>query len=133
MYRDWPASFSNQTPLEGLRELLQAIDAAGIPRAIISDNPSVSKLEAMGVAEGWAAVVDCSALGALKPLPDGLQAASDHMKIAPEHLVHIGDRDKTDGEMARKLGAGFLLRGKSWNSMQELAEELGLDLPRHSS
>ncbi|MEE2752186.1 MAG: HAD family hydrolase [Myxococcota bacterium] len=133
MYENWPASFSNQTPLPGLADLLEAIDAAGIPRAIISDNPSLAKLKAMGIAEGWAAIVDCSALGALKPLPDGLQAASEHMNIAPDRLVHIGDRDNTDGEMARALGAGFLLRGTAWNSLKELTAELGLALPRHSS
>jgi len=133
IYRDWPATFSAKTPLKDVLKLIQAIDAAGIPRAIISDLPSHSKLKGMGLSEGWAAVVDCSSLGALKPLSDGLQVASERMNIPPNRLVHIGDREDTDGAMARKLGAGFLLRGKSWNSVSELASELGLDLPGHSS
>ncbi len=133
IYKDWPATFSEKTPLKELPQLLQAIDTAGIPRAIISDLPSHSKLERMGLSEGWAAVVDCSSLGALKPLSDGLQAASDLMNIPANRLVHIGDREDTDGAMARKLGAGFLMRGKIWNSVSDLAVELGLDLPRHSS
>jgi len=87
----------------------------------------------MGIQQGWTTIVDCSALGALKPLPDGLKAASNAMSIPPEKLVHIGDRQDTDGLMAGALGAGFLLRGQSWNSIAELAMELGLDLSTHSS
>jgi putative hydrolase of the HAD superfamily len=122
----WLGSFHEGTPLAGIGEVLDALDAKGTPRAVVSDHPGKTKLEAMGLGQGWAAIVDCSALGALKPLPDGLVAAAAAMSVSPADILHIGDRDDTDGDMARTAGASLLLRGRDWNTASDLLAALGL-------
>jgi FMN phosphatase YigB (HAD superfamily) len=122
----WLGSFHEGTPLPGMKEVLDALDAQGIPRAVVSDLPGHAKLHAMGLDRGWATLVDCSALGALKPLPDGLVAAATAMDVSPADILHIGDRDDTDGGMTRAAGASILLRGRDWNSASDLMAALGL-------
>jgi FMN phosphatase YigB (HAD superfamily) len=122
----WPGSFHKGTLLAGMAEVLAALDAQGIPRAVVSDHPGEAKLHAMGLEGGWAAIVDCSSLGALKPLPDGLVAAATAMNVSPADILHIGDRNDTDGAMARAAGASLLLRGRDWNSASDLMAALGL-------
>ena len=122
----WLGSFHEGTPLRGMKEVLEALDAQGTPRAVVSDLPGEAKLQAMGMDQGWVAIVDCSALGALKPLPDGLVAAATAMDVSPADILHIGDRDDTDGAMARAAGAALLLRGRDWVSASDLLAALGL-------
>lgn len=120
----WPAGFSKRTPWPGMAKVLAAIDAQGLPRAIVSDYASDLKLEKMGLSEGWSFVADCERLGALKPLPDGLLAASEAMSVPPEQLLHIGDRPELDGEMARAAGAHVLILGRDFKHMRQLPEIL---------
>ena len=122
----WLGSFHEGTPLPGMSDVLDALDAQGIPRAVVSDHPSETKLQAMGLDQGWATLVDCSALGALKPLPDGLVAAATAMNVSPADILHIGDRDDTDGGMTRAAGASLLLRGREWTTASDLLAALGL-------
>ncbi len=116
----WPATFRPEHRLPGVGAVMDALDAAGVPRAAVSDYPPAAKLAALGLGEGWAAAVDCSALGALKPLPDGLLAAAAAMGVAPEQVVHVGDREDTDGEMAARAGAVALIRGRDYRDAAEL-------------
>ncbi len=122
----WVDSFHEGTPLPGIWKVLDALDVKGIPRAVVSDHPGESKLRAMGLYQGWATLIDCSALGALKPLPDGLVAAAAAMDVSPADILHIGDRDDTDGGMTRASGASLLLRGRDWMSASDLMATLGL-------
>jgi len=122
----WPQSFHPGTPFPGVREVLDALDEQGLPRAIVSDHPGQAKLEAMNLAAGWCAVVDCSSLGALKPLPDGLNVAAEALGVPPADIVHVGDRDDCDGGMARAAGAQLLLRGVDWSHWSDLSTALGL-------
>ncbi len=87
---------------------LQMLDRLGIPRAIASDHDPSRKLGAMNLSEGWAYLGDATAVGALKPLPDILEHAVEHMGCHTVELVHVGDREDTDGESARNAGAVFL-------------------------
>ena len=135
VWEGYPESFRPGDLLEGFPALFEAIDARGWPRAIVSDHPSLRKLERMEIETGWQAIVDCSGMGALKPLPDGLLVAAEAMDTAPEDVVLIGDRQSTDGGMAEAAGARFLLRGRDWHKPADLWEPLGLapaDLPQYS-
>ncbi len=123
----WPERFGPRTPYPGVPGLLAALDRAGVPRVVISDYPGRAKLEAMGLG-GWAAVIDCSALGALKPLPDGLLAAAGLLGLPPEAVVHVGDRIDTDGGMAEAAGALALIRGRDYPDVAAL-ERLLLGAP----
>lgn len=114
--RAWPRLFRGATVPAHVLALIDAIDAAGLPRALVSDHPALDKLEALGVG-GWAAVVDCTALGALKPLPDGIHAAAAQLGFPAGQILHVGDRWDTDGLAAAAAGCAFLhvdLLGDAW-------------------
>lgn len=103
----WPRLFGGAAPPDAVRALIAACDEAGVPRAVVSDHAALSKLEAMGLG-GWSAVIDCSALGAYKPLPDGLWTAAAQLGVPVSALTHIGDRWDTDGRAAAAAGCAFI-------------------------
>lgn len=113
----WPATFHDAQPPAAVAALLAAARTAGLPTAVFSDHPALEKLRQMG-AEGWDAVVDGHALGALKPLPDGLHAVAAQLGQPVHRMLFVGDREDTDGRAAAASGAGFL-------SVTDLARLLG--------
>lgn len=104
----WSRGLSPSAVPTAIRQSLQLLDRLGIPRGIVSDHPSQDKLRALGLDQGWACVVDASALGALKPDPRCLQEAAARMGCAPSEVLHVGDREDTDGGSASRAGARFL-------------------------
>ena len=103
----WPQLFAGAAVPGPVAAMLRACDAAGLPRVVVSDHPPLDKLAAMGLT-GWSAATSCRALGALKPLPDGLLATAAQLGIPPSALLHIGDRWETDGLAAAAAGCPFL-------------------------
>lgn len=121
----FPATLGPHNRRRGLLDFLAALDREGIPRGVLSDYPAERKLHNMDLASGWACQVACEDLGALKPLPDGLEAAAEAMGVAPDRVLHIGDRDDTDGDMARAAGARCLILGKDFKRFAQLTKALG--------
>jgi FMN phosphatase YigB (HAD superfamily) len=119
-----PATLGPHSRMRGLVSALEALDREGIPRAVLSDYPAERKLHNMDLSEGWAALICCEDLGALKPLPDGLKAAAEAMGLPPDRVLHIGDREDTDGEMARAAGAPCLILGRDFTRWSELERAL---------
>jgi phosphoglycolate phosphatase/putative hydrolase of the HAD superfamily len=74
---------------------------------VVSDQPALDKLDALGL-RGWAAVVDCTRLGALKPHPDGLRAALCALGCTASRALFVGDRWDSDGRAAALAGCAFL-------------------------
>ena len=106
--RTWiPALRSAHVP-PAVQAALTLLDARGVPRAVASDHPAWGKLRALGLAEGWQAVLDGETVGALKPAPELILAAAQALGVAPAHLLHVGDRTDTDGAAAEAAGARFL-------------------------
>lgn len=103
----WPALYRHAPVPPGVGALLAEVRRRGLPVAIVSDYPGLAKLEAMGLEA--ARVIDCRALGGLKPFPDGLLAAAAQLGVRPDHLLHVGDRPDTDGRAAAACGARFAL------------------------
>jgi len=124
IFEAYPATFRETDLLPGLLDLFAQLDAAGIPRAIVSDHPAQAKLAGLGQSEGWACIVDCSAMGALKPLPDGLEHAAKAMAIPLSAVLLIGDRQDSDGEMAVNAGAHALIRSQDWKNGSDLSEQV---------
>lgn len=108
--RRWAALYRHAAPPPGLARLMAEARARGMPIAIVSDYPALDKLEAMALPAGQGVdlVIDCRALGALKPAPDGLLAAAALLGHRPGALLHVGDRWETDGLAAAAAGARFL-------------------------
>lgn len=119
VYGAWVSSFSPSVVRPGVRALLDALDRAGVPRVVVSDHPAERKLQGMGLG-GWAAVVDAEAVGAFKPLPDALEAAARALTLPPSAIVHIGDREDTDGGMAQAAGATSLILGRDFTRFEQL-------------
>lgn len=116
----WPATFSPKTAYKGLGDLFATIDAAGVPRGIVSDYPAERKLSNMGLDEGWAVQISCESVGAYKPDGLGLEAAAEALGVPVTRILHIGDREDTDGRMAESLGAPCLILGLHFDDMKQL-------------
>lgn len=81
----------------------------GIKLVLLSDYGfAKEKLQALGLSPtlfDW--VISAPELGGLKPAPELMRIITERMGFAPQECLVIGDRDDTDGEMARRTGAQF--------------------------
>lgn len=98
-------------PRSDARQALERAQLSGLKVGVISDYAVDDKLRALGLDEvPWAARVAADAVGALKPHPRAWQVAAEAMGVAPEEIVHVGDREDTDLHGAEVAGArGVLL------------------------
>ena len=101
------ALFNPQSVPGPVRRLLEDCAQRGLPVAVVSDHPSLTRVGRLGL-EPPTAIVDCTALGALKPLPDGLLTACAQLGYAPAEVLHVGDRWDTDAPAAWAAGCRFL-------------------------
>ena len=81
----------------------------GIQLVLLSDYGfAKEKLQALGLSPAlfdW--VISAPELGGLKPAPELMHIISERIGVAPQECLVIGDRDDTDGEMARRTNAQF--------------------------
>ena len=81
----------------------------GVKMVVLSDYDfAQEKLQALGINPqlfDW--VVSAPELGGLKPAAELLQLVAQQMSVAAEQCLVIGDRQDTDGDMARATGAAF--------------------------
>lgn len=78
--------------------------------ALVSDYPARRKLEALGCAELFHAIVANGEEGGprwLKPHPDGMLRAAELLGVSPDRCMVVGDRPDADGEAARRAGMAF--------------------------
>lgn len=90
-------------------EWLSTIGQRGIPQVALSDFPSEHKLAALGLLTPFHSVRACAAVGHWKPSPEALWAVEAEHQVKPKQHLHLGDRDDTDGEVARRAGCHFML------------------------
>ena len=90
---------------------IQQCRSRGIKLVVLSDyDHAEDKLQALGLSPtlfDW--VVSAPALGGLKPAPQLLHQVAQQMGLPVEKCLVIGDREDTDGAMARATGAQFQL------------------------
>lgn len=81
-----------------------------IPMAVYSDYAFVpEKLRVLGIdAEQFALLVDSPTLGVRKPSREAALQLLAMLHAEPATTLFVGDRDDTDGETARLVGARFL-------------------------
>jgi FMN phosphatase YigB (HAD superfamily) len=81
-----------------------------IPMAVYSDYAFVpEKLRVLGIdAEQFALLVDSPTLGVRKPSREAVLQLLAMLHAEPATTLFVGDRDDTDGETARLVGARFL-------------------------
>lgn len=94
---------------EWVLPFVQDYQHKGIKMVVLSDYGFVNeKLQALGLEPSlfdW--VVSAPELGGLKPAAELMHHVADRMGVAVEDCLVIGDREDTDGEMARRSGAQF--------------------------
>ena len=90
---------------------IQQCRSQGIKLVVLSDyGHAEDKLQALGLSPtlfDW--VVSAPELGGLKPSPQLLHQVAQQMGVPVEKCLVIGDREDTDGAMARATGAQFQL------------------------
>ena len=81
----------------------------GVKMVVLSDYEyAEEKLRVLGLnPELFDWVASAPLLGGLKPAPELMHIITERMSVAPQDCLVIGDRDDTDGEMARRTGAQF--------------------------
>lgn len=97
-----------------LPPLLVRLAARGVKLGAVSDRRIDDKLTALGlhgaqVGAFIQARICADDTGLLKPDVRMLQRAADVLGVHVRDVVHIGDRDPLDGDMARAAGARFIL------------------------
>ena len=100
----------------GVINTLESLREKGFKVVALSDHYSDAKLHALGVFHLFDAVYAAEETGHLKPHPKGFMALCESENIQPEQLLHIGDRDETDGHGARNIGAQALILEKDFPS-----------------
>lgn len=105
--RHYAATVGTQAPLfEGARESLEILEAAGIPRAVVTNKPrffTLKLLERLGVASRFQAIVAGDDGLPKKPAPDMLHAAIRQLGAEVATTVMLGDSDH-DIASARNAG-----------------------------
>ena len=97
MYRRamYDASVRGLVPLKpGVRELLDALDAHGVAKAVVTSNDRflVEKyLQGSGILHRFGAVVCGDMIARSKPEPDIYLAAAEALKAEPEHCLVLED------------------------------------------
>ena len=88
---------------------VQDCQQQGIKMVVLSDYGfAKEKLQALGLEPSlfdW--VLSAPELGGLKPAAELMHHVAERMGVAVEDCLVIGDREDTDGEMARRSGAQF--------------------------
>ena len=68
------------------------------------------KIQALGLDESlfdW--VISAPELGGLKPAPELMARVAATMGVLPQQCLLVGDREDTDGELAKSVNAPFYL------------------------
>lgn len=90
-------------------QLLDVVAAAGLPQVALSDLEPGTKLATLGLADRFVATYACEALGWWKPSPLPFRHVQAVHGVRPDEHLHVGDREDTDGEGARRAGCRFHL------------------------
>jgi HAD superfamily hydrolase (TIGR01549 family) len=98
-------------PVEWLEPFVSQCKTLGVRIVVLSDyGHTKEKIQALGLDDtmfDW--VVSAPELGGLKPARQLLEKVAAKMGILPNQCLVIGDREDTDGELAKSVNAPFYL------------------------
>jgi putative hydrolase of the HAD superfamily len=85
---------------------LEALASRGVPMAILSnwDSRLPALLRELGIRHHFGPILVSALEGYEKPDPRIFRLAADRAGVAPEEMLHVGDRDREDLEGARSAG-----------------------------
>jgi putative hydrolase of the HAD superfamily len=107
IYRLFASKLSSRFLFDGVREFIGMLKANDVKIGIISDFPVDEKLFRLGLYfEPFRAIINSEDVGALKPAIEPFLKAQEILKVEPQYILHIGDRENSDVIGAKR--AGFL-------------------------
>jgi HAD superfamily hydrolase (TIGR01549 family) len=90
---------------------IQQCKSLGIRLVVLSDyTHTKEKIQALGLDDSlfdW--IISAPELGGLKPAPELMRHVAAQMGVLPNQCLIIGDREDTDGELAKLVNAPFYL------------------------
>lgn len=104
IYRGWEPHFKNIKLFPHVQETLAAIRAAGFRQGLLSDFPPEQKLEYLGLAGQWDAVLCSERTGRLKPDPLPFQRLAEALDLPPERILYVGNSFRYDMYGAKRAG-----------------------------
>jgi putative hydrolase of the HAD superfamily len=104
IYRGWESHFKRIALFPRVRETLAALRHAGFRLALLSDFPPEQKLENLGLADCWDAVLCSERSGALKPHPLPFRDLAEALRLPPEKILYTGNSYRYDVLGAHRAG-----------------------------
>ena len=104
VYRGFEPHFLKVRLFPHVKETLDAFSAASLKLGILSDFPPKAKLENMGIAHYWDAILCSEETGALKPAIRPFSALAEALKCPPEQILYVGNSLRYDVAGAKKAG-----------------------------
>ena len=122
---DWhSAAVGDVGAQPGLIALLEAIDKSGKRQVVVTDYETEGKLDALKLPITFERIFEGEVLGAIKPSPELFKVILEELQVTPRALLHIGDRDESDGVAARGAGCQVLILGKDFEDFDSLHKHL---------
>lgn len=131
-YRDIEELFSGIKPFRGLSAALDALSAAGLRLALLSDLPPARKLELMGLGGRFEVALCSEDSGFLKPAPEPFAMLASALGLAKPRILYVGNSPRIDlaGAKAAGMSAAIVSRRKvagadlsfyDWRSLVDFA------------
>ncbi len=114
--------------LPGAREILTALAAAGVRRALVCDTGLTPgrvvrrHLDRLGLLEDLEVQIFSDELGVPKPNARAFEEALAPLEVAPSRALHVGDLRRTDVAGARALGIGSVRIRATHDDSSDLPE-----------
>lgn len=95
---------------ENVNLLFEKLKNQNIKIAVLSDYEAVpERMNALNISsENVDLIYGAAQLGGLKPAPQIFLKIAEQLKINPENILVVGDREDTDGQGARNAGMKFV-------------------------
>jgi putative hydrolase of the HAD superfamily len=103
-YRGVEELFSGIRPFAGLVPALDALAAAGLRLALLSDLPPARKLELMGLTERFECALCSEDSGFLKPAGEPFAMLASRLGLPPGRILYVGNSPRIDVAGAKAAG-----------------------------
>lgn len=103
---------------KGLHRFLNNLTGRNLRLAVFSDYPAIEKLKALGIDNYFSTFISSwdKDVKGFKPHTTGFAIAANKMKLSPDEILYVGDREEVDGIGANAAGMRAVIINKSSGS-----------------